>query len=169
MKDDLKGYTLTPSDIARFWGHVDKSGDCWIWRRSLTAAGYGQFAMFRDGQKGSLLAHRVVFALSGRRLGRGMQVDHICRTRSCVNPDHLREVTRHQNAQNQSPDGHSVTGSRGVTWLSKRGRYRVQATLNGKTYYGGFFTDPAEARQAAIALRNRLYSHNDADRLEPTA
>lgn len=165
----LKGYALTPSDIARFWGHVDKSRDCWLWRRSLTVDGYGRFAMFHDGRKGSLLAHRVAFALSGRNLTPGMQVDHVCRTRSCVNPDHLREVTRHQNAQNQSPDRRSATGSRGVTWLPKQGRYRVQAALNGKTYYGGFFTDLMAAREAAIALRTRLYSHNDADRLEPIA
>lgn len=75
----------------RFWEKVDKTGECWIWVGAITkTSGYGAF---NCGNYRYDSAHRVSVRLSGREIPKGMFVDHMCRTRSCVRPDHLRIVT----------------------------------------------------------------------------
>ncbi len=44
-----------------------------------------------------LLAHRVSYELHKGPIPDGLFIDHICRTRCCVNPNHLRAVTHAQN------------------------------------------------------------------------
>lgn len=82
------------NDDARFWGKVDKSGDCWEWT-GTRVGGYGQ-AWF-EGR--SQYAHRVSVTLSGRTIPVGMQVDHLCRNRACVRPDHLDVVSASVNVK----------------------------------------------------------------------
>ena len=63
---------------------------CWLWIGSIDArvsSGYGLFGKNRR-------AHRVSWELHSGAIPDGLVVDHICRVRSCVNPDHLRIVTR---------------------------------------------------------------------------
>lgn len=86
----------------RFWSKVDKSGECWEWTASVTNDGYGRFWC-----GGSMaMAHRVAWHLfvdSSFELSPGytrsdmIVVDHICRNRCCVNPEHLRLLTQHEN------------------------------------------------------------------------
>ncbi len=79
--------------MERFWSKVDKSGSCWVWTASRNS-GYGQFAI-RTGTP--VLAHRVAWELTRGPVPEGMQLDHLCRNRLCVNPDHLEPVTNRQN------------------------------------------------------------------------
>jgi hypothetical protein len=51
-----------------------------------------------------------------------------------------------------------------VTRHKASGKWDAKAKHNGKVYSNGYFDDPAEANLAAIELRNRLFTHNDADR-----
>lgn len=143
----------------RFWSKVDKSGECWTWGIGKNKKGYGLFSV--DGA--SRMAHRVSWALSGQVVPPGMQLDHMCHNRGCVRPDHLRLVTNKQNMENLSgPLARNPTGIRGV---SRHGRkWRVDVRHNGQTNYGGYYSTPEEAEQAAIALRNKLFTHNDLDR-----
>lgn len=70
---------------------VDPKTGCWIWARGMTTTGYGQVTwQNRPAQK----AHRVVYTIVRGPVPAGMDLDHICRNRPCVNPDHLRVVTR---------------------------------------------------------------------------
>lgn len=80
-----------------FWLKVEKTSTCWLWAASLSYKGYGQFHAVVDGRRRSVPAHRVSFVLAGGTLSQGMVLDHICRNRQCVNPDHLREITAAQN------------------------------------------------------------------------
>lgn len=50
--------------------------------------------------------------------------------------------------------------------LSRSGKYRVSVVSEGHQYHGGSFTDLDEANRAAIALRNRIFTHNEVDRTE---
>jgi hypothetical protein len=84
---------------ARFWPKVQRTADgCWYWMGAKDRLGYGKF-MYQGNR--SEYAHRVVLMLRGDKLPdrwtTGLVVDHICRNRGCVRPDHLRIVTQHDN------------------------------------------------------------------------
>lgn len=68
---------------------VDKS-DCWLWQANIHANGYGKFKS--DSGK-TLLAHRFSYERAYGAISPDLQIDHLCRVRSCVNPSHLEQVT----------------------------------------------------------------------------
>jgi len=75
--------TLTEPEAKRFWGKVSPTGFCWDWTGSLND-GYGRFSPRKSK---TLIAHRVAYSLL---IGATPPLlDHLCRNRRCVNPDHL--------------------------------------------------------------------------------
>lgn len=66
---------------------------CWHWVAGLNADGYAQ--VYNPG--GSRLAHRMVYEFFVGRIPDGLQIDHLCRVRRCVNPSHLETVTPREN------------------------------------------------------------------------
>ena len=78
----------------RFWEKVDKSGDCWLWTASTSGDGYGRIGVTGKWMQ---LAHRVAWELLRGPIPEGLQIDHLCRVRACVNPDHLETVTQREN------------------------------------------------------------------------
>lgn len=143
-----------------FWAKVNKTDTCWLWTAS-TVNGYGQFGV---GWPQTVGAHRWAYEAMHGPIPAGMQIDHICRIRLCVNPSHLRVVTNKQNHENMVAQKRSQTGARGV-YYDKRGYYYVQVTHNGQRHCRGTFATKAEAERVAIALRNSLFTHNDTDRV----
>lgn len=79
--------------VAAFWSKVEKTETCWFWRNDTDCHGYGQFHI--DGKKMS--AHQVSWMLLNGPIPAGLEMDHICRNKGCVRPDHLRAVTHQQN------------------------------------------------------------------------
>lgn len=75
--------------LVRFWAKVDKSKSCWLWLGSREVHGYGVWRTFR--------AHRVAFTLAKGPIPDGLVIDHLCRTRLCVNPAHMEAVTSEEN------------------------------------------------------------------------
>ena len=93
--------TLDSEHLARFMAKIDvPNGDgCWPWMAGKKGGGYGNF--YVAGIKFG--AHRVSYEHFHRdRISAGMQVDHVCRNRSCVRPDHLRVVTLKTNVLENS-------------------------------------------------------------------
>ncbi len=90
----------------RFWTKVNKAGlipeqhpelgPCWQWTASTTAQGYGQIRT-AGGAGAMLYAHRVAYEFAVGPIPEGLQLDHLCRVRSCVNPAHLEPVTNREN------------------------------------------------------------------------
>ena len=79
---------------------VERDGDCIVWTGPLKGDGYGQVRL--NGHK--VYVHRVSWvAANDRDLRPGYTVDHVaargCRSRACVNPEHLDEVTMRENAR----------------------------------------------------------------------
>lgn len=83
----------TPAE--RFWAKVAKSDGCWQWMAARTPKGYGQFAPHRR----HVYAHRYVYELVVGPIPEGLTIDHLCRNRGCVRPDHLEVVTRGENTR----------------------------------------------------------------------
>ena len=72
---------------------IDASTDCWIMKRVLNSQGYVN--MIRLGK--TKLAHRMVYEALVGAIPEGMDLDHLCRNRACVNPEHLEIVSRREN------------------------------------------------------------------------
>lgn len=68
---------------------------CWLWLGHLNKDGYG-----RGSHKGAKwLAHRFSYETAVGPIGDGLEIDHLCRVRCCVNPDHLEPVTPIENTR----------------------------------------------------------------------
>ena len=78
-----------PPLAIRFWNKVHKTETCWNWTGAKFTNGYGCFHV--DGQ--SVGAHRVSYEFSNGPIPLDLVIDHLCRNRICVRPDHLEAVT----------------------------------------------------------------------------
>jgi len=82
--------------IERFDSKVVADGDCLIWTAGKSGSGYGVF----DWKRRSVSAHRFAYTMIVGPIPEGLQVDHLCHRRLCVNPAHLRCVTAKENIAN---------------------------------------------------------------------
>jgi hypothetical protein len=78
----------------RFFKYIDFTASCWLWTGSFDSGGYGRL---RIGQRKYSLAHRFSYQLFVGPVPEGLHLDHLCRVRSYVNPEHLEPVTRKEN------------------------------------------------------------------------
>lgn len=144
--------------VRAFWQSVDKRGDCWVWLGSVHR-GYGRISWL--GQ--SRYVHRISFELAYGHIPEGMQIDHRCHTRRCVNPEHLRLVTPKQNCEHLTGANanNKSSGLRGVT--RNHNKWKAEVRHNRKHYYLGTFETVEEANSAAVAARKQLFTHDDYD------
>lgn len=92
----------------RLAGYFTVGDGCWVWNSSRDVHGYGRF--WRDGH--GMPAHRVLFELMVGPVPDGLELDHLCRNKACVRPDHLEPVTHQENTRRayaqrtHCPQGH---------------------------------------------------------------
>lgn len=90
---------MTISIRERIAKRVVQRGDCMIWTGCTVRGGYGQIRI--GGQ--TLYVHRVAYETAVGPIPDGMEVDHLCFERACVNPDHLEPVTPDINKSRSRP------------------------------------------------------------------
>lgn len=83
--------------VERFWPKVNKSDDCWVWLGGKDSHGYGVFSIRLNGKSHSVGAHKFSYELLVNKVPKGMELDHLCRNRGCVNPAHMEVVTARTN------------------------------------------------------------------------
>jgi hypothetical protein len=88
----MTNFSISTEDLTRFFSKVDiyfgiGFEPCWNWKSPLDN-GYGRFWL----QNRTALAHRISYLFFKGEIPNGKQLDHLCRNRSCVNPNHLEAV-----------------------------------------------------------------------------
>ncbi len=73
---------------------IDSATGCWLWTAAMKPNGYGCF-----GLGAQQYAHRVSYERHKGPIPEGLEIDHLCRVRNCVNPDHLEAVTHRENVR----------------------------------------------------------------------
>ena len=85
----------------RFFDHVsaEPNTGCWLWLGAVSRLGYGSIWSEAYPSKNGrhVPAHRVSYELHKGPIPEGLTIDHLCRVRGCVNPDHLEAVTLREN------------------------------------------------------------------------
>lgn len=112
LHDPSTGRFVGPSETAeqRFWKKVHKTDSCWIWTAAKNSRGYGSFW---DGER-LTCAHRFSYEIAKGMIDSRLELDHLCRNPSCVNPDHLEPVDHRMNMQ------------RGITGLKSGAQQRAK-------------------------------------------
>ena len=97
--------------INRFEKYIDKSGECWLWTGYCNKLGYGQFKF--EGK--TWRSHRFSYFLANGELpAPPLVVRHKCRSRNCVNPEHLESGTYSENELDKVRDGTDDRGEKSV-------------------------------------------------------
>jgi hypothetical protein len=131
---------------AQFWSLVDKSGDCWLWKGRVEAD-YGMFSWYSQ----TFRPHRLAFSLTKGIISEGLEIDHICFTPLCCNPEHLRPATRAQNAAHRRKMITETTSKfKGVSASGKNWRATISKEGQGEDL-GTYHSE----EEAAVAYNRR--------------
>lgn len=102
----------------------DENG-CWIWQKSLNEKGYPRIGV--DGR--TTYAHIVSYQLFNGPVERGMDIDHTCNVKACINPEHLEQVTHKENIDRMQAHLYGNLCKKGLHEMTGYNRMK-----NGKRY-----------------------------------
>lgn len=130
-----------PTAEDRFRSRVIVSESCWNWTGPVSALGYGLFSW---GGRTSY-AHRFAYITANGDIPGGLEVDHLCHNRRCVNPTHLEAVTHRVNvARSKGPAAQNAAKTH-----CKHGH----ALIEGNLYFRGTARICRTCHRAAIDAR----------------
>ncbi len=143
----------------RFVSPEPNSG-CWLWTGNTAPGGYG---MFSPANSRNYQAHRFSYEQFKGPIPKGLEIDHKCRVRCCVNPDHLEAVTRRINLMRST----NFVAVNGAKTHCKRGHelnaHNVRITKIG----GRSCRICMAAHQAAYRVRTAMLAPSPSKVTEP--
>jgi hypothetical protein len=121
----------------RFWAKVEKTESCWLWKGADNGTGYGIIGAGARNRS-PVYAHRLSFELMNGPIEDGLTIDHLCRNRGCVNPEHLEAITQRENVlrgelgrrKTHCPKGHLLSGDNLSKSDMKKGHRRCRICYN---------------------------------------
>lgn len=121
-----------------------ESGACLLWARAIGSSGYGNITVsIPGGGMRSSSAHRLAWiARNGRVPSRDEQIDHLCRERRCINPDHLQVVSPSENSRLVGARTRTASAAR----LAQTGSIRTRVLADGTARYAATFRDRVDGR-----------------------
>lgn len=145
MWKEITHYDIPEHLHPLFWRRVDKSGDCWLWTGRLRYDGYAQYTWV-DSEKicHTTGGHRAAWSLIHGDIPAGMQLDHLCRVRHCVNPAHLEIVTPRVNTLRSE----AISAKNVIKECCSRGHPFDKRTVTGHRYCGECMRITARERWA---------------------
>lgn len=88
------------------WYVPEPNTGCWLWVRALDKRGYGELTYSAKVHR----AHRVSYEMLRGQIPKPLVIDHLCNTRSCVNPAHMDIVTAAENTRRAAIKTHCKRG-----------------------------------------------------------
>ena len=130
-------------DRRRFWSYVRKTRTCWLWTGKLSTDGYGQIKINGRWRR----VHIVAYEWAVGAIPTGMELDHTCRRRNCVRPDHLEPKTHFDNMHADGSQVPAAINRRKVVCPKCGGPYTIEP--RGKRYCSPCKTKRARERRQA--------------------
>lgn len=121
-------------ELERFWDRVQvQPNGCWNYTDTKSA----RYSRFKESGKNRVQGHNFSFIVNKGQIPLGLQLDHLCKNKKCVNPDHLEPVTSQENIKRSKkdvcPKGHPLSGDN----LYRHGnrRHCITCRREKKRYY----------------------------------
>lgn len=150
--DPLAGEAKYETAAEALKGRSIRKGECLEWTGSKNGKGYGRIRI-NDRLE---MVHRVAFEMTGTPIPEGMEVDHTCFNRACIEPKHLRLANRAQNTQyRRGAQPNSKTGIRNVH--HNNGKWYVRLKVQQKNRVWGPFETVDEAKAEASRRRSEFF------------
>lgn len=122
-----------------FWSRVRIIHGCWEWTGGRKQSGYGNY-----WNGGHMVAHRYAYEDWYGQIPEGLTIDHLCRNRSCVRPDHLEAVSMRENTRRgiapsilADREGRCFRGHTDIYETSHGTRCRTCRRENSRSRYHG--------------------------------
>jgi hypothetical protein len=114
----------------RLWSLIEFTDNHWTWQGAKGSAERGSYGVYRGKY-----AHRVLYEKFIGPIPKNFVIDHICRVHDCVNPVHLRAITRGQNAdanriKTHCPRGHAYDARN--TYIDPKGGRRCRTCMKAQ-------------------------------------
>jgi hypothetical protein len=144
----------------RFFAKVHMTSECWVWTAAVNLHGYG---MFTRGDGRGQVAHRTAFEEIVGPVPEGLCLDHLCRNRRCVRPDHLEPVTFRENVlrgdtlpaanvlKTHCRHGHALTADNVAIKIRRDGVERVCITCRRKECRDRYWRNKAASLSVPVS------------------